>query len=159
MNRLCKSVWRYPEYDSWRQVRLNVWLFIRRFKWAWERATKGYCEIDLINFDTHISGLLHDMLLDFDKNRMGLLSSPSTGVLSDEESSIVLHRMAELFGRSMYEENYPDPYYEKWRDSGYADEEIKALWWEQMQENSELMEADRDEAFELLRKYFFHLWI
>ena len=144
MNRLCKSIWRYPEYNSWRQVRLNVWLFVRRFKWAWERVTKGYCEIDLISFDTHISGLLHDMLLDFDKNRIGLLSSPSTGVLSDEESSAVLHRMAELFGRSMYEENYPDPYYEKWRDSGYADEEIKALWWEQMQENSELMETDAD---------------
>ena len=67
MNRLCKSVWRYPEYDSWRQVRLNVWLFVQRFKWAWDRVTKGYCEIDLINFDTHISGLLHDMLLDLAK--------------------------------------------------------------------------------------------
>ena len=59
----------------------------------------------------------------------------------------------------MYEENYPNPYYEKWYDSGRTDEKIKALWLEQMQENSELMEVDKDEAFELLKKYFFHLWI
>lgn len=159
MNRLCKNVWRDTEYFSWRQIHRNVWLFARRFKWAWDRATKGYCEMDLIDLDTHLAGLLHDMLLDFDKKRIGLLSSPSTGVLSDEESSVVLHRMAELFGQIADEENYPNPYYEEWRDSGRTDEKIKVLWREKMQENLERKEADKDEAFDLLKKYFFQLWI
>lgn len=159
MSKLCKSVWSYPQYYPLRHVWKNIELFFCRFRWAWERATKGYCAMDLLDLDTHLAGLLHDMLLDFDKNRMGLLSSPSTGVLSDEESSAVLHQIAELLDQIMYEENYPNPYYEKWCDSGCTDEEIEALWWEKIQENSELMEADKDEAFELLKKYFFHLWI
>ena len=47
------SPWRYP--SNWIN---NGRLFFRQFKWAYQRVTRGYCDYDVWDLDTHLTEYL-----------------------------------------------------------------------------------------------------
>lgn len=47
------SPWRYP--SNWIN---NIRLFFRQFKWAYQRITRGYCDYDVWDLDTHLTEYL-----------------------------------------------------------------------------------------------------
>lgn len=65
------NVFKFGYMKTWRQTRRNVKNFFRTIKWAYQRATKGYCDIDLWNLDQFYSKTFINTLKEFaDSNRL-----------------------------------------------------------------------------------------
>jgi len=60
----------------------NIKQFFRNIKWAWQRATKGYCDRDAWNLDSYYLQLFYHTLKHLAKNTHGY---PGTGEFADTE--------------------------------------------------------------------------
>lgn len=58
--------WKYPSF--WPH---NCLQFFKNFKYAWQRATKGYCDIDLWELDYFYTYLFADSLHEFAERSHG----------------------------------------------------------------------------------------
>jgi len=54
------NIWKEVKYSGWRHPIHNVSVFFKKLKYIYQRATKGYCDYDLYQFDTYISSIICD---------------------------------------------------------------------------------------------------
>lgn len=122
--------WTYP--SNWVN---NIKDIFRHIKWSWQRITKGYSERDLFDLDYYYANLFSGTLKDFAK---GLHSYPG-----------------------------PEISYDEWRDAlcDTADKFEKCHNYDffttttnNYEEIYEQCKKYKDEGFDFLKKWFFHLW-
>lgn len=62
----------FKETWNWHTPLISLKYFFKSLKWGWQRATRGYCDLDLWNLDNFYTNLLEASLKDFaDMNKMG----------------------------------------------------------------------------------------
>lgn len=84
--------------------------FLKNIKYAWQRATKGYCDRDLWNLDIFYLNLFINTLTNFKKNLHG---APSEFFDKEKENQVerwenYLKEMIEHFKNAQYDFNGPD---------------------------------------------------
>lgn len=158
------SVFRYTKYIGWWKI-VYLYRYIPEFfvnlKYAWQRATRGYCDSDLWGLNEYSLNLLSSALKDFKNN---LRSRPDT--ISMEEWQQILTEMSLLFERANREnEFYTNPYEDEWLNSIHvengqlkSEDGISRDYFEKEKENEEKMRVDREQAFYLFNQYFNDLW-
>lgn len=157
--------------DNWkpRQWFHNIRQFFRNIRFAWQRATKGYCDWDTWDLDTFYTNLLIDSLQKFRKEANGhpmYLQSIEAWHEILDEIILLLKQYAEE--APIEEENeYETAYYEYLKKSNLSDlvtqrsEEEKTLsvnYYKREAELSEIRDAKRKRAFELISLHFNNLW-
>ena len=159
--------WRYPK--NWWD---NIKLFFRQFKWAWQRATRGFADCDTWNLDSSILDYLYGTLNFLAKHHWGYPGDDKFP--TDESWTNFLTDMAQKFYQANEKnEYYPTPKEEEWWDyfdKCYAnnpgkdvkeDEKLIALKDEMFKEtdkNNEMRMCDFAEAWSLIGDVFFNLW-
>lgn len=73
-------------YYSWRRPFHNIRQFFRNIKYAWQRATKGYCKADVWDLSNYWQSLMIDSLKDFEVSTNGYPAN-----MSDEQWHRILH--------------------------------------------------------------------
>ena len=173
MNRLNRI---FYNFLSWRYI--NSWphnfkQIFRNIKYCWQRATKGYCDADLWNFDSFLATVISEGLKDFNKKRHG-----HPGTTTDEEWSKVLEEMSLLFHNCLEENDaYKNPYEDEYDravndsfanatdhslDSFYFElnipNELREAYYIEDSKIFDQRKADKDAGFDLLKFWFFNLW-
>ena len=166
MNKL--NVFEKPEYKMrfWEYI---PWFF-RAIKYAWQRATKGYCDKDTWNLDRYYTQLFIDTLTFFRDNCHGY---PSTYFYQNKDGYQTwidtLNELINHFSNSLEEddhdyidENIPDFDIENWIDKiQNYDERAKQLqqeWLRKELKKDEKRKKELEEGMDLLKKVFFNLW-
>jgi hypothetical protein len=100
--------WRYPR--NWGK---NIVDFFRRIKWAWQRATRGYCDLDVWNFDVYHTNLIIAALSNLAENHMGyaVYLKDGTKIKDDEEWTQYLLKIEDHFKKAQeYDDYYEEPF-------------------------------------------------
>ena len=157
--------WRYP--SNWRD---NIELFFRHFKWAYQRATKGFCDMDVWDLDGAI--------LNYLAGTIEQLADVHCGYPGDERFPTpeswerFLRELANDFYRANeWNDYYDHPAYDAWEktldDKSICDERGRvidhnsdlstAMVKEQMELN-EIRQKDVEIGLEKLKDVLFNLW-
>lgn len=163
MNNILKqhySPWRYP-CNWWKNIRL----FFRRYKWAYQRATRGFCDCDIWDLDGFYLNLFHDSLKELARISSGW---PGNEQFPEYEDWIkYLNEMADKFYRANeWNEYYPTPEEDNWSDwcdkNGWNVNDKTNPYGKAMFEESKMnffkRQTDFAEAWKMMGKVFFHLW-
>jgi hypothetical protein len=168
------SPWRYP--SNWIG---NIRLFFRRYKWAYQRAKRGYADCDIWDMDSWLLTLFHDSLNHLADNHCGWPGNEDFP--EDEDWTKYLKEMAQLFYQAQESnEYYPTPEGDKW--SAWLDEHPNGNWvddmindkpmkrydgnanpysksmFEEDKENAKKRDADFRKAWDMMGKVFYSLW-
>lgn len=100
--------WRYP--DCWIK---NIRMFFRSFKWAYQRATKGFANCDTYDLDSYYLDIFTGTLNYLADNHWGY---PGNDKFPDDESwTKYLKDMAQKFYNANETNNaFPTPEADKW---------------------------------------------
>jgi len=146
--------------------------FFRTIKWAFQRAIRGYCDLDRYDLNEFYRELFISSISDMEAN---LWSHPYK--VSEEKWRATLKQIVELFKKSDYNRaETENPYYEDYMkmlsergkkiadfedffNSPYAAEEatIRDNYFAQYDLISKDVEKNRKEALKLFSKWFNHL--
>ena len=147
------------------------WLkyFFRGFKLAYQRITKGYCDSDWYDLDFYYTGIISGTLRQLAANHYGYPHN-----MEPEEWTKILNTIADKIEASSL--NYDDfnlPAHKEWwehysKKPKNDGEELK-LWQDENDILSKKMAKEeqehfiyqtkcKDEALDLLKKYWFDLW-
>ena len=151
------SPWRY--ISNWPR---NIKLFFRRYKWAYQRATRGYCDYDIWDLDYFYTNLFVESL-----NQMANVAEgyPGNEKFPTYESwTRYLRKVARLFYQSLEANNYyATPEEEKWwdwiqkhprsKDNPFSDSMIN-----EAKENDKKRNADFEKAWEMMGEIHGNLW-
>ena len=155
--------WKYPS-NWWKNLRQCA----RNFKWAWQRATRGYCNFDLWDLDTFYVQLFGDSLIDFQKDLHG---APSE--FYDEENDSIedwqnyIKEMAVHFLRSREDDDFFQNEYEDAALNGmyfedgqlkHQDEGLNDKWFAREKEIAESRQQEFDKGWNMMHDVFHHLW-
>lgn len=151
--------WRFRNWGR------NFIQIFRNIKYAWQRATKGYCDYDLWSLDVYYQHLFRDSLRDFTKN----LHGAPVEFYNDEEDSIkdwveYILSAAQHFDNSI--NGYENPIvYEpnvQYKDGhcilDAGQEEIGRRWFEEECKIEEWKEKELHNGIEMVDTVFFNLW-
>ena len=153
--------WIYPKF-WWR----NISLFFRRFKWAYQRATRGYADCDVWDMDNWILNLFHGALNHLADNHWGY---PGDDRFPEDETwTKYLREMAQLFYNAD-ESNMAYPYsaYDKWVTYLHEYPKTDVLGGENPHDRemfleecelSKMRQADFEKAWKMMGEVFFNLW-
>lgn len=143
----------------WKRVK---WWF-RRAKYVWQRAHWGFSEYDVWEFEAYHAELVAAMMRYWAKHNNSYHSE-----MTEEEWKATLNKIAECF--EFWKKELPTPAYNKYRmavrrikneDGSITVEvpdELVQAWREEEWANFELKEKKLKEGFDLLFKYYPHLW-
>ena len=141
-----------------RNIFRKIQLFFKRLKWAWQRATKGYSDWDLWDLDCYYNTLFIMSLREFAKRTQGY---PDTVGDYDKWCEIINH-MADCFENSQEDTEQIDAVLEEMMIQAVPDtpeaQAIRERYREACREENERRIQANDEAFELMKKYNWHLW-
>lgn len=154
-------------YYRWRPSTFfsNIAHFFCTLKWAWQRATKGYCDRDLFDFDSFHTELLINGLTDFVKD----LHGAPVEFFDHENDSIqpwvdyineIRRHLYNSTGRSKEQKNeYADRFFNKKiqknkRQWAY----IKRQYFRREREIDEWQDNEFKKGMEMLVKVHRHLW-
>jgi len=134
-------------------------LFFRRWKWAWQRIIKGYCDYDIYNLDVYYAKLFEDSITTLKEITMtvpyGLTEEAWDNILTDIAHSFHESQRDDLDDaewtrlEAIFEEkgsNSPE----------YA--EAKEEWLVALHRMHLHNERSKRRGFRLLSKWFFDLW-
>ena len=151
--------WRYP-LNWWK----NIKLFFRRFKWAWQRATRGFADCDIWDLDSSILNYLSGTLKQLSEIAEGWPGNEQFPKYEDWTN--FLKEMSEKFAAANESnEYYPTPMADKWwewaqehkgchpDDNPYVQDMLK-----EYQENDLKHERDFAEAWSAIGEVFWDLW-
>lgn len=151
--------WRHPA-NWWN----NIKVFFRHFKWAYQRATRGFADCDVWNLDgsilEYLSGTLNH-LADYHWGYPGDERFPT-----DESWTEFLKDMAQKFYQAN-EDNafYPTPASDEWweycrNDSRNCEKmiQLKDAMLEEERENEHKRERDFAEAWSAIGEVMWNLW-
>lgn len=141
----------------------------RSFKYAYQRAVKGYCDLDLWELYTYYTNVIAGTLHELAESHMGYVEE-----LGDEGWTTTLHEIASHMDESREESpNYPTPAGNAWWEhiqnmpDRFSDEfkqwekEHELLVENMCKENEEhdkYRQEELNKAFDMLKKYWFDLW-
>lgn len=157
----------YYRWNSFTNIKNNIKLFFRRFKWAYQRITKGFCDMDTWDLDDYYTRLFVDSLTTFSKHMNGWPQSKEFPEFEDYKKYI--DRMIYLFDQSIeghedikneYEEEYHHQILSKPINEELTPEE-KALTNKYFKRENELYKyrkACRNEALDMMKHIFDSLW-
>ena len=116
----------------------NIKYYCRCLKYAWQRATRGYSDLDLWNLDTFYLNLFTNSLIDFKENLHG---APSEFFDEEAENQIqkweeYLEEMIQHFNNAKIDFNGPDG-------------EGRSL---------EFLEPELKKGLDMMSKVFYDLW-
>lgn len=150
--------WRHP-LNWWG----NIKLFFRQFKWAWQRATRGFADCDVWNLDSSILNYLSGTLKHLSEIAAGWPGNEQFPKYSDWTG--FLKEMSEKFAAANESnEYYPTPITDKWwkwaqEYSGCSDDNPYVQDMIQEEEENELKrERDFAEAWSAIGEVFWQLW-
>ena len=163
------NIFKACSYYTWKNPKNwwdNIKLFFRRFKWAYQRATRGFADYDIWSMDSWILGIFNGALTQLVNNHWGYPCNDKFP--EDEDWTKYLHEMADLFYKAD-ESNaaYSHPAYDKW--AAYLDEHpninilqdenpySKEMYLEEC-ELSKKRQEDFEKAWKMMGEVFFNLW-
>lgn len=126
--------------------------FFVSFKLLWQRATKGYCDEDLWNLDSHLAELLGSAL----KELSDIACAYPSRLESHEEWQKILADISEHFHMTL-EDSYDTPCLDAWFDDDF-NIELREKMREENERINEERENHKDEALKMLSEYWFDLW-
>jgi len=154
--------------NPWRFIRAPLkWTayFFRSFKYAYQRATRGYCDYDaweLFSYCTHvISGCLRKLADDHVGHPLGI---------KDEEWSKLLLETAIHLENSLKEnDEFPHPKTDEWHANSSitigngkltinGDDDLREAMHEEQQALAKLRNAEKDMALDMLKEHWYDLW-
>ena len=149
--------WRYP-INWWR----NIKLFFRQFKWAWQRAIRGFADCDVWNLDSSILNYLSGTLKHLSENAAGWPGDKQFPKY--EDWTTFLKEMSEKFAAANESNNYyPTPMEDKWWEwyekhpnfdkNPYVEDMFK-----EQQKNELKRERDFAEAWSAIGEVIWSLW-
>ena len=133
-------------------IRWKLHMLRYELKLAWQRAWYGYSSDDIWEFHNNMSNQMAAMLRTFKEGSPFILTDADTDQeLSKEDADKIYSRMIKCLEYGVNEDLcYKELYgVESWKDD-FNSEKYTAAW--------DLMEKYKDEAFELLRKYWYRIW-
>ena len=168
----------YSRWTTPKNIWDNICLFFRRFKWAYQRAVRGYADCDVWNMDSWLLNLFHDSLNHLAEYHYGWPGNDEFP--EDEDWTKWLKDLAQLFyqadeGNDYYPTPEEDKYF-KFACEHPADiiEEIIAgkkmtrfervenpysqSSFDEMRKNDEMRAEDFRKAWDMMGKNFFRLW-
>ena len=138
----------------------NIKDFLRRFKYAYQRITKGYCDTDLWNLDYYLICLLSEALKELSETTY---SYPMN--LTEEEWRQKLLEMSNHFSNiSEYTDNdinnRAEKSFDAYWDSRGTDKEDKLYnnWIEISKDAFKFREEEKNKALDMIKEWFFDLW-
>ena len=170
MNRLNVFSDKVAMYYPWKYIRnlpKNIESVIRRFKWAYQRITKGYANCDLWNLDHYLAKLIASAVRELAETGMGF---PGDEEFPTEESwEEYLKTIADFFEMylddelfNVYEEDYLKMIEEKGLisngDMTPEEEELFHNYIEVEKENAEFRSEALHGAVERLNHIWEGLW-
>jgi len=159
----CYYPWKNPA--NWFK---NIKMFFRSFKYAYQRATRGYAVSDTWDLDTHYLYLFHDTLNYLADHHWGY---PGYGDFdTDEKWTAYLKELADKFEIANEAANkLPTPMGDKWCE--WLEQHPSANPWNGTKsnpygqdmfdegcKNMQIRQATFEEAWDKMGKVFFHLW-
>lgn len=157
------SPWKYP--TNW--IR-NIRLFGRQFKWAYQRITRGFCDYDVWDLDTHLSELLAQTIEHLAKTSH---SYPGTEEFPTYESwETYLMEIANKFKYSLSElpNEYEDAWLKTWDNKEFdkifngektpEEEAITKDYLDKELANDNLKRKAQNQALIMLFHIYNHLW-
>ena len=168
----------YNRWNSPKNIYSNIRLFFRRFKWAYQRAVRGYADMDTWNMDSWLVNLFSDSLNHLADHHWGY---PGTDEFPDDEKwTQYLKDMAQLFYQSDESNNYyPTPEWDKYWEYSEAHPAVKIedtiaghtmvrfekpenpyseSSFEEEKENNKKRNEDFQKAWDMMGKVFYSLW-
>ena len=153
--------WRYP--SNW--IR-NARLFCRQFKWAYQRITRGFCDFDYWDFDVYLIRVM--------AGGLKKLADETHGFPGNEEFPTYTHwqqylyKIVDLLELADNDE-LPNEYEEAWmrsfeehnfdfNDRTPEHKEITDKYLAVENQNSEKREVALNEALDMIKHIFWHLW-
>ena len=149
------NVFNYGYGSGFRRIKL----FFYRLKWAWQRATRGYCDSDLYDLYSYYAGLMINSLNEFAEKTPG-----GPWGLSKEEWKTSIKEIATLLAESEEERDFECPEYKIWKEVSEKHkttpeaEEARENWVAACKKEYSRRETAKNKAFDLLKKHFWHLW-
>ena len=156
------NIWKLKEYSRWYRIDQKISLFFRKIKWTWQRAKYGYCDRDLWNLDYTLGNYIANTT-----NKLADITWSHPHGITYEEWQGVLRSIARNFYLGTNEDCYDNPYEDMWfrfetEDGSFDAAARKAELWNEFvrveKENHATMNICRQEGFNLLQKWFTHLW-
>ena len=155
--------WRYP--SNWIK---NARLFFRQFKWAYQRITKGYCDADYWDLDSHLTELMAQSIKELADNTHGY---PGNKEFPTYESwKNYLYRIVYLLNYSL-KDDLPNPYEDAWlaildkkdtfnniNNSTPEEKAITDKFLDVEVENDKKKYAAQQEALKMIQHCFNDLW-
>ena len=151
--------WRYPK--NWLD---NIGLFFRHFKWAYQRATKGFCDMDTWSLDSSILNYLSGTIEQLADTCHGYPGD--TRFPTPESWDECLRSMAHDFYRANEENDYYD---HPAQDAWYQEiKDAKNIWdyntpsstamLEEIKDLAEIRDKDLEVGLIKLEEVFHNLW-
>ena len=163
MNKL--NVFKKPEYKMkfWEYI---PWFF-RAIKYAWQRATKGYCDKDTWDLDRYYTQLFIDTLTFFRDNSYGCPSEYYYENKDGYQTWIdTLNELINHFSNSLEEDEFIDYNeeleFENWinkiQNHDEQNEYLRREWTFREKIKAEKRKKELEKGMDLLKKVFFNLW-
>lgn len=147
------------------------WLeyFFRAFKYAHQRAVKGYCDIDLWDLNAYYTEIISKTL-----RELAGCHCAYPGGMEPEEWTDILREIAYNMDESCEDNDYyPLPKFEAWQKHILTKPDMNSdeydSWFEEHQrltkemdkeyfEHREYMNMRKDKALDMLKEYWYDLW-
>lgn len=157
------SPWKYP--SNWAR---NIRVFFRQFKWAYQRATRGFCDYDYWDLDIYLSELMAQSIKELAEKTH---SYPGTEEFPTYESwRDYLYKIADLLRYSL-NEDMPNEFEEAWlatwenkdiydaiNNKSPEEREITNKYLDKEYENECLKRKAQNEALDMIKHVYNNLW-
>lgn len=178
------NIWKnfdHPNYAIRHPIRAMK-TFFRVFKWAWQRTTKGYADIDMWGMNEYLTTIIPDMLSDMADTAHGYPccfgdeeSNSAVRIRNIHEWKAYLHEMAGHFrntseSQTIQVNEFDDEFFNacvhecKENSDGIVTakmnvpDEIYKKYCDREKEIFAWQEKERDLAFDMLKPVWFTLW-
>ena len=139
-------------------VKSNIRLFFRRFKWAFQRAVRGYCDYDIWELYPFYCNLIRETL-----HTLADTTNSYPQGMTHIEWQRYLYLAAGCFHRANDKNSvYSKPMMKKWAEHNrlYPNEHnpyLKAMQ-EEAKQNHLLRQRDLDKGLKMISDHFYDLW-
>ena len=153
-------------YSPWR--RLSNWPanfrgFFRQFKWAYQRVTRGFSDYDYWDLDTYLTQMLADSIEQLAIHTHGY---PGTEEFPTYESwRDYLFDIVNKLRFSLKDDlpnEYEKEFYDTYKDMSFkkvpTNKELDKKFFEKELENDKLQAKARNEALDMIKHVYDHLW-
>ena len=160
----------FKNYYKERNIFKAIKRFFRKLKWAYQRATKGYCEFDVWDMSMWFIDVVPNMLEDLANNGHGYPGNSQFDTF--EKWSTYLKDLADKFRqadedyceeRNLYEDEFNKRVDEALKQDAlrvnvFCDDDFSHNYFKEEVRIQDVRNGYLDEAFENFRKVFWELW-